>query len=172
MTSQRILVRARLVGRATSQKPDLEHRLSISGFGSRRLSRKKAAEISGREGMSFYWALALCDVGLGERQWKFVGCLRSSVFHSGQNKNSSLKSGTFRRPQPPVLSQKYCRTNGRRTAVQMGSVLQCKWDSRPRSQEGTTIQMGGVLLYKLEVYCSTFFETDRGERIAKYVLRD
>ena len=30
--------------------------------------------------------------------------------------------------------------------------------------EGTAIQMGGVLPYKfnLEVYCSTFFETDRG----------
>ena len=79
-------------------------------------------------------------------------------------------SGTFRWPQPPVFSQKYCRTNGRRTAVQMGGVLQYKWEvywwvslsSRLRSQERPAIQMGGVLPYKLEVYCRTFFETSRG----------
>ena len=79
-------------------------------------------------------------------------------------------SGIFRWPQPPVFSQKYCRTNGRRTAVQMGGVLQYKWEvycwvslsSRLRSQEGPAIQMGGVLPYKLEVYCRTFFETSRG----------
>ena len=56
------------------------------------------------------------------------------------------------------------------TAVQMGGVLQYKWErycwpslsSKLRSQEGTAIHMGGVLQYKLEVYCSTFFETSRG----------
>ena len=75
-----------------------------------------------------------------------------------------LQSETFRRSQPPVFFQKYCRTNGRRTAVQMGGVLQYKWEvyswvslsSRLRSQESTAIQMGGVLPYKLEVYCRTF----------------
>ena len=54
-----------------------------------------------------------------------------------------------------VLSQKYCRTNGRRTAVRMGGVLQYKWEvycwvspsSRLRSQEGPAIPMGG--------YCRT-----------------
>ena len=48
-------------------------------------------------------------------------------------------------PQPPVVSQKYCRTNERRTAVQMGGVLQYCWvslASRLRSQEGPAIQMG------------------------------
>ena len=56
------------------------------------------------------------------------------------------------------------------TAVQMGGVLQYKWEvycwvslsSRLLSQEGPAIQMGGVLPYKLEVYCRTFFETSRG----------
>ena len=67
-------------------------------------------------------------------------------------------SRTFRGPQPPVNSQKYCRTNGRRTAVQMGGVLL----GFPKSQEGTAVQMGGVLPYKLGVYCRTFFETSRG----------
>ena len=60
--------------------------------------------------------------------------------------------------------------HGRRAAVQMGGVLQYKWEvycwvslsSKLRSQEGTAIQMGGVLPYILEVYCSTFFETSRG----------
>ena len=49
-------------------------------------------------------------------------------------------------------------------AVQMGGVLQYKWEaycraflsSKLRSQESTAIQMGGVLPYKLEVYCRTF----------------
>ena len=62
-------------------------------------------------------------------------------------------------PKTLVLSQKYCHTNGRRIAVQIGGVLQYKWGvycgislcSRLRSQEGTAIQMGGVLPYKLEV---------------------
>ena len=70
----------------------------------------------------------------------------------------------------PILSQKYCRTNGRRTAVQMEGVLQYKWEvycwvspsSRLRNQEGPAIQMGGVLPYRLEVYCRTFFETSMG----------
>ena len=74
------------------------------------------------------------------------------------------KSETFRWPQPPVFFKKYCRTNGGRTAVQMGGVLQYKWEaycrvslsSKLRSQESTAIQMGGVLPYKLEVYCRTF----------------
>ena len=60
------------------------------------------------------------------------------------------RSGTFRWPQPQVFSRKYCHTNGRRTAVQMGGVLQYKWEvycwvslsSSLRSQEGATIQMG------------------------------
>ena len=73
-------------------------------------------------------------------------------------------SETFRWPQPPVFFQKYCRTNGGRTAVQMGGVLQYKWEaycgvslsSKLRRQESTAIQMGGVLPYKLEVYCRTF----------------
>ena len=50
------------------------------------------------------------------------------------------------------------------TAVQMGGVLQYKWEaycrvslsSKLRSQESMAIQMGGVLPYKLEVYCRTF----------------
>ena len=63
-----------------------------------------------------------------------------------------------------------CHTNGRRTAVQIGGVLQYKWEvycwvslsSRLRSQARPAIQMGGVLPYKLEVYCRTFYETSRG----------
>ena len=46
--------------------------------------------------------------------------------------------------------------------MQMGGVY-C-WvslASRLRRQEDPAIQMGGVLLYKLEVYCRTFFETSR-----------
>ena len=45
----------------------------------------------------------------------------------------------------PVLSQKFCRTNGGCTAVQMGGVLLGFPSSRLRSQEDTAIQMGTVL---------------------------
>ena len=56
---------------------------------------------------------------------------------------------------------------GRRATVQMGGVLQYKWEvccwvslsSRLRSQEGPAIQMGVLLPYKLVVYCGTFFKT-------------
>ena len=76
-----------------------------------------------------------------------------------------LMSETFRWPQPPVFFQKYCRTNGGRTAVQMGGVLQYKWEvycrvslsSKVRSQEArdtnggrTAVQIGGVLPYFLD----------------------
>ena len=52
-----------------------------------------------------------------------------------------------------VLSQKYCRTKGRRTAVQIEVTVQHKCgvccgvslSSRLRSQEGTAIQMGGAV---------------------------
>ena len=87
-----------------------------------------------------------------------------------RNPDAGLSSETFRRPQPPVFLQKYCRTNGGRTAVQMGGVLQYKWEaycghslsSKLRSQESVAIQMGGVLPYKLEVYCRTFQISCRG----------
>ena len=66
---------------------------------------------------------------------------------------------------PKVLPYKWGRT-----AVQMGGVLQYKWEaycgvslsSKLRSQESTAIQMGGVLPYKLEVYCRTFQTSCRG----------
>ena len=85
-------------------------------------------------------------------------------------KNTNLYSETFRWPQPPVFFQKYCRTNGGRTAVQMGGVLPYKWEaycrvslsSKLRSQESIAVQMGGVLPYKLEVYCRTFRTSCRG----------
>ena len=75
--------------------------------------------------------------------------------------SSNTDSRTFRRPQPPVLSQKYCRKNGRRIAVHIGGVLQYKWEvycwvslsSRLRSQEGAAriaVQIGGILQYFLD----------------------
>ena len=70
----------------------------------------------------------------------------------------------------PVLSQNYCRTSGRRTAVQdgrrtavqMGSVMLGSLSSRLRNQEATTTPMVGALPYKLEVHRSTFSKTSGG----------
>ena len=54
-----------------------------------------------------------------------------------------------------------CQNMGGRTAIQMGGVLLRFPSARLRSYEGTAMQMGGVLPYKLEVYRNTFFETSR-----------
>ena len=59
-----------------------------------------------------------------------------------------------------TLSESIAGTNGRRTAVQIGGVMQYKLEvycgvSLPpklRSQRGTALQMKGVLRYTLEVY--------------------
>ena len=72
-------------------------------------------------------------------------------------------SGT---PNPWYLLKSIACTNGRRTAVQMGGVLRYKLEaycsdslsSRLRSQQGTALQMGGVLRYKLEMYCQYFLD--------------
>ena len=66
-------------------------------------------------------------------------------------------SGT---PHPWHFHKSIAGANGRRTAVQIGGVLQyklvvyCSVSLSPklRSQRGTALQMGGVLRYKLEVY--------------------
>ena len=52
-----------------------------------------------------------------------------------------------------------CNTNGRRTAIQMGGVLTIfpffrAWGHQKYCH--TIIQSGGILQYKLEVYCDTF----------------
>ena len=54
------------------------------------------------------------------------------------------------------ISQKYCDTNGRRIAIQMGGVLRCNWEeydsislsSERRGTKSTATQTGGVLQYK------------------------
>ena len=64
------------------------------------------------------------------------------------------------------------------TAIQMGGVLQYKWEAycdtngrstdslslslEPRGTESTAIQVGGVLRYKWEVYCDTFLRSSGG----------
>ena len=84
-------------------------------------------------------------------------------FQAGQN------SGASRNPQPPVFSQKYCRykceayeaycgTNRRRTAVPMEVYCGVSLSPNLSSQQGTALQMGGVLWYKLEVYCQYFVD--------------
>ena len=75
-----------------------------------------------------------------------------------QKRVAPVQSRVFQKrsgdPNPQYFSKSTaCRTNGGRTAVQMGGVLQYKWEaycrvslsSKLRSQESTAIQMGGVL---------------------------
>ena len=82
-----------------------------------------------------------------------------------------------------VFSQKYrrykweayCGTNRRRTAVQIGGVLQyklevyCGVSLSPKlgSQRGTALQMGGVLRYTWEVYRQYFSEKLHGLGVPK-----
>ena len=76
-------------------------------------------------------------------------------------------SGTFRNPQPLVFLKSIAGTNGRRTVVQLGGVLQYKLEvycySKLRSRQGTALQMDRVPRYKLdsEVYYSTFRQAVR-----------
>ena len=68
------------------------------------------------------WCTQTCFVHHGE-----LWC----IAFQAQQSSSNLESGTFKYPQPLVFSQKYrrykwevyCGTNGRRTALQIGSVL-------------------------------------------------
>ena len=70
-------------------------------------------------------------------------------------------SGT---PNPWYFLKSIAGTNGRRSAVQMGGVLQyklevyCSVSLSPKlsSQRGTALQMRGVLRYKLEMYRQYF----------------
>ena len=66
---------------------------------------------------------------------------------------SSLLSGSFRNPQPLVFSQKYCRYAWEAYCGTIGGVLQYRLEvycgvslsSKLRSQQGTALQMGGVV---------------------------
>ena len=76
------------------------------------------------------------------------------------------------------IFQKYCDTNGRRIAIQMGGVLQYKWEaycdtngrsadsislsSERRGTKSNAVQIGGVLQYKWEAYCDTFLRSRGG----------
>ena len=70
----------------------------------------------------------------------------------------------FGTPNPWYFLKSIAGTNGRRTAVQIGGVLQYKLEvycgvslsPKLRSQRGIALQMGGVLGYKLEVYHQYF----------------
>ena len=75
--------------------------------------------------------------------------------------NGRRRVGTFSQelsttPNRCYILKSTTGTNARRIAVQMGGVLQYKWEvcrgiclsSRLRSQEGRAIQMGGALRYK------------------------
>ena len=83
---------------------------------------------------------------------------------------SGSEWGTVRWPQPPRFSQKYCDTNGRRIAIQMGGVLRHKWEeywqyslsSERRGTKSAAVQIGGVVQYKWEVYCDTFLWSSGG----------
>ena len=51
--------------------------------------------------------------------------------------------------------QKYCRTNGGRTAVQMGGVLQYKWEAYCRVHLSSKLRSRNVQRYKWGAYCRT-----------------
>ena len=66
-----------------------------------------------------------------EIEWCRIDLIKSNPQESRQTSGLFRASPFIRNflvtPAPTVLSQKYCRTNGRRTAVHMGGVLQYKW---------------------------------------------
>ena len=106
--------------------------------------------------------------------WRFCACFpvsegREECTHSCTVKHDDRKCSCCTPHVARHLSQKRSgdpnpQYFSKSTAVQMGGVLQYKWEvhcgvslsSKLRNQESTAIQMGGVLPYKLEVYCRTF----------------
>ena len=87
-------------------------------------------------------------------EWMFAtkfasNCERDGVVHSARTSMlDNFSEELSRKPNPLILSQKYCHTNGRQIAVQIGGVLLYTWgvslSSRFGSQEATAEQMGGV----------------------------
>ena len=79
---------------------------------------------------------------------------------------SILRWGTSWWPQPPRFSQKYCDTNARRIAIQMGGILRYKWEEywsislswEPSGSESCAIQTGGLLQYKIGGELQYFLE--------------
>ena len=135
----------------------------------------------------------------------FVGPPSSNVF--GARSKRPLKSELCLRTLPnspfagaeplqgPALAFKCCFTSlqvlmgqhpgdhnhqdfPKSTAIQMGGVLQYKWEAycdtngrstdslslslEPRGTKSTAIQMGGVLRYEWELYCDTFLRSSGG----------
>ena len=82
------------------------------------------------------------------------------TFRRSRNSCVFLHSGTFRNPQALVFLKSIAGTNGRRIVVQIGGVLLYKLEvycgvslsPKLRSQQGRALQMGGVMRYKLEMY--------------------
>ena len=83
------------------------------------------------------------------RSTEYYQChLQGSRHLPWQSSSSLLVWGASRWPQPPRFSQKYCDTNGRRIAIQMGGVLTVfPFPQRVGAPE--------VLRYKWEAYCNT-----------------
>ena len=91
--------------------------------------------------------------------WIVLACVNriAQEFFGTPNHSDSLKS--------------IVGTTGRRTAVQIGGVLQYKLEVccgiSLRSQQGTSLQIGGVQRYKLEVYCQYFSDKLYGLGVPK-----
>ena len=83
---------------------------------------------------------------------------------SGLHRYRSIDQELSRTPNQRYFLESVAGAKGRSTAVQTGGVLQYKLEvycgvslsSMLRSQQGTALQMGDVLRYKLEVYCQYF----------------
>ena len=110
--------------------------------------------------------------------WGCTAVLSSRPVGLGFLRNSSDLVGKIAVTTTTKIFRKYCDTNGRRIAIQMGGVLQNKWEAYcdtngrstanipfPQSVWGTrstAIQIGRVLQHKLEVYRGTFLRSSGG----------
>ena len=116
--------------------------------------------------------LCFCDLrGKATGRGWVLGRGVAGVTHHTEKKRNDLSKirNVPVTPTPSIFSKvlpykwgAYCRTNGGRIAYKWGAYCRVSLSSKLRSQESTAIQMGGVLPYKLEVYCHTFWTSCRG----------
>ena len=115
-------------------------------------------------------------VGLAERR---AVCAESQTFHGtalltstrtlklltlGVSFATGEHPGDHNHQDVPIISTAICDATERRTAMQMGGVLRQMGGVQTvfPFPQSTAIQIGGVLQFKLQVYCNVFLGSNGG----------
>ena len=119
--------------------------------------------------IAYFGSIFFASMGVGVVKIVFNHASWRGAEHDGSyhaNRKIQERSGD---PNPQYFSKStavqmgaYCRTNGGVLQYKREAYCGVSLSSKLRSQESAAIQMGGVLPYKLGVYCRTFWTSCRG----------